>query len=184
MAPHWPQALQTNSGSSSDSRISSSHLSTCSAESFTLATPIVLAEDEQDADASLAHLAKIPAFIRRYNDGKEIRPDTALDRRFSDWLKENHPGLCGDMRYYHHNTAEWESEAVNTPIRCFRYTSNMLTASRYPPTRKSIFGRGIRRRCPIVPSYYRDPPGQALALRRRQEVSRLRRGASRVRLHD
>jgi prophage antirepressor-like protein len=51
----------------------------------------------------------------RAPDGKEIRPDSAVGRRFSDWLKLNHPTLCGSISYYQHKTAEWEGEARQYP---------------------------------------------------------------------
>ncbi|PJG56622.1 hypothetical protein CVM73_03475 [Bradyrhizobium forestalis] len=51
----------------------------------------------------------------RAPDGKEIRPDTAVGRRFSDWLKEKHPDLCGNISYYQHTTPEWEGEARQYP---------------------------------------------------------------------
>jgi len=51
----------------------------------------------------------------RAPDGKEIRPDNAVGRRFSDWLKINHPTLCGSISYYQHKTPEWEGEARQYP---------------------------------------------------------------------
>jgi prophage antirepressor-like protein len=54
----------------------------------------------------------------RSPDGKEIRPDTAIGRRFSDWLKLYHPALCDDYRMYQHWTPEWEG-----PARQYPYTT-------------------------------------------------------------
>lgn len=48
-------------------------------------------------------------------DGKEIRPDNAVGRRFSDWLKLNHPKLCGSISYYQHKTPQWEGDARQYP---------------------------------------------------------------------
>jgi len=51
----------------------------------------------------------------RAPDGKEIRPDTAIGRRFSDWLKIHNPDLCDDYRMYRHKTPEWEGDARQYP---------------------------------------------------------------------
>lgn len=51
----------------------------------------------------------------RAPDGKEIRPDNAVGRRFSDWLKANHPKLCGTISYYQHKTPQWEGDARQYP---------------------------------------------------------------------
>nr|WP_246664447.1 hypothetical protein [Tardiphaga sp. P9-11] len=51
----------------------------------------------------------------RAPDGKEIRPDNAVGRRFSDWLKLNHPKLCGSISYYQHKTPQWEGDARQYP---------------------------------------------------------------------
>lgn len=51
----------------------------------------------------------------RAPDGKEIRPDTAIGRRFSDWLKIYHPGQADDFRMYRHKTPEWEGDARQYP---------------------------------------------------------------------
>ncbi len=38
-------------------------------------------------------------------DGKEIRPDISIGRRFADWLDENHPEMSGKFKTYDHWTA-------------------------------------------------------------------------------
>lgn len=51
----------------------------------------------------------------RAPDGKEIRPDTAVGRRFADWLKEHRPKLCGNISYYQHKTPQWEGDVRQYP---------------------------------------------------------------------
>ncbi|MFG1190767.1 BRO-N domain-containing protein [Xanthobacter flavus] len=41
-------------------------------------------------------------------DGTENRLDVAVGRRFSDWLKANHPGQKDNFTYYMHTTPQWE----------------------------------------------------------------------------
>lgn len=48
-------------------------------------------------------------------DGKELRPDNSVGRLFSDWLKKEHPHLCGQVSYYPHKTPEWEGPAKQYP---------------------------------------------------------------------
>jgi prophage antirepressor-like protein len=47
--------------------------------------------------------------------GTENRPDVSVGRLFSDWLKENHPDVCGDYKMYSHVTPQWEGEARQYP---------------------------------------------------------------------
>lgn len=51
----------------------------------------------------------------RAPDGKELRPDSAIGRLFSDWLKKHHPSICADYRMYQHKTPEWEGDARQYP---------------------------------------------------------------------
>ncbi len=51
----------------------------------------------------------------RAPDGREIRPDTAIGRLFSDWLKKHHPSVCSDHKMYLHKTKEWEGDARQYP---------------------------------------------------------------------
>lgn len=48
-------------------------------------------------------------------DGVELRPDTAVGRRFADWLRQNHPELEAGVSYYMHETPETEVEARQYP---------------------------------------------------------------------
>lgn len=48
-------------------------------------------------------------------DGKEIRPDISVGRRFSDWLKKHHPDRCDDYTYYPHWTPAGEFPARQYP---------------------------------------------------------------------
>lgn len=41
-------------------------------------------------------------------DGKENRMDGAVGRRFSDWLKANHPDQKDNFSHYMHKTPQWE----------------------------------------------------------------------------
>lgn len=52
----------------------------------------------------------------RAPNGKEIRPDNAVGRRFSDHLKEHHPELIGGVSYCHHETPEWQGPARQYPL--------------------------------------------------------------------
>jgi len=48
-------------------------------------------------------------------DGTQLRPDTSVGRRFSDWLKKHHPTVSHEFSYYIHKTPEWEGEARQYP---------------------------------------------------------------------
>jgi len=48
-------------------------------------------------------------------DGTELRPDVAVGRRFSRWLKENHPTVSDNYAYYHHTTPQTTIEARMYP---------------------------------------------------------------------
>jgi len=48
-------------------------------------------------------------------DGTELRPDVAVGRRFSKWLKENHPTVSDNYAYYHHTTPQTTVEARMYP---------------------------------------------------------------------
>lgn len=52
-------------------------------------------------------------------DGSELRPDVSVGRRFSDWLKKNHPTVSNEFSYYIHKTPEWQGE-------CRQYPNSML----------------------------------------------------------
>jgi len=51
----------------------------------------------------------------RAPDGKEIRPDNAIGRLYSDWLKKHHGSVCTDFKMYQHKTPEWEGPARQYP---------------------------------------------------------------------
>ena len=47
--------------------------------------------------------------------GTQLRPDTAVGKRFANWLREHHPHLADNYRMYMHVTDEWEGEARQYP---------------------------------------------------------------------
>lgn len=51
----------------------------------------------------------------RAPDGKQLRPDTSVGSLFSAWLRENHPTVCDNYKFYQHKTDEWEGEARQYP---------------------------------------------------------------------
>ena len=56
-------------------------------------------------------------------DGTENRIEVAVGKRFSSWLKANHPELERQFSYYMHQTPEWEGSArqyVNELLPKFR----------------------------------------------------------------
>jgi prophage antirepressor-like protein len=50
-------------------------------------------------------------------DGKELRPDVAVGRRFSDWLKNLHPEAANDHSHYVHSTPQIDVLAKQYPRR-------------------------------------------------------------------
>jgi prophage antirepressor-like protein len=48
-------------------------------------------------------------------DGKELRPDVSVGRRFADWLRRYHPELADTFKTYLHRTPEIEIEARQYP---------------------------------------------------------------------
>lgn len=76
----------------------------------------------------------------RAADGKEIKPDTANKRRFSDWLKLNHPALCGNISYYQHKTRSGRARRVSTRTRCCTCTMSTSRQFGFPNTPKSTSG--------------------------------------------
>lgn len=60
----------------------------------------------------------------RAPDGKEIRPDGAVGRRFSDWLKIHHADKAHNYKHYTHTTPETDCEArqyPNSMLELFRH---------------------------------------------------------------
>lgn len=49
-------------------------------------------------------------------DGVELRPDVSVGRRFSDWLKRQHPTVCTNHKMYRHWTPAGEFEARQYPL--------------------------------------------------------------------
>lgn len=48
-------------------------------------------------------------------DGKQLRPDVSVGRRFAKWLEMNHPTVCTNYKTYTHITPEWQGEARQYP---------------------------------------------------------------------
>lgn len=53
----------------------------------------------------------------RAMDGKELRPDVSVGKRFTSWLEDNHPEEVGDHSYYVHSTPQVDVHAKQYPRR-------------------------------------------------------------------
>src|SRR5690606_11302421 len=62
----------------------------------------------------LEHLGHVMA--DKGPDGKELRPDVSVGRRFSDWLKKKHPEVADEFSYYLHKTDQGEFPARQYPM--------------------------------------------------------------------
>lgn len=51
----------------------------------------------------------------RAPDGKQIRPDGSVGKLFAQWLRDYHPGVCAQYKFYKHKTDEWEGDARQYP---------------------------------------------------------------------
>jgi prophage antirepressor-like protein len=48
--------------------------------------------------------------------GTENRPDVSVGRLFAKWLREIHPEMANNHKFYDHKTGEWEGEARQYPL--------------------------------------------------------------------
>jgi hypothetical protein len=91
----------------------------------------------------------------RAPDGKEIRPDNNVGRLFSDWLRENHPPLCGCISYYFHKTAEWEGEARQYPLSMLPLYIEFVDTVWIPEHSERYFGARDPAALPYLPRLLR-----------------------------